>query len=153
MLGMDPVPPQPQAAANLGNAFRFNPICKYHKQAQKPDVLVKLLTAMNGIKNDLNNNAHGAAKHFFLSNHNGVRAVHLRRFTTVRSLCDYRRAVGYIEDRVMCDDTFAFASWPNPGDNGVRLGASCGETVYPAKFAEVVTSKAKADGFWDKTIE
>ena len=75
MLGLPPVPQPAQANANAGNAFRFNPICKYHKPAQKHEVLVKVLNAMNSIKNDLNNNAYGPTKHFFLNNHNGARAV------------------------------------------------------------------------------
>ena len=71
----------------------------------------------------------------------------------MRSFCDYKRAVGYIEDRVTCDDHYAFAAWPNLQDNAVRLGGLCGEAIYPSKFNEQVPNKAKADAFWNKTIE
>ena len=119
---------------------------------QSQEVLGKVLAAMNSIKNNLQDGANGNTKHFFLINREGARAAVLRSRTPDRSFCDYRRAVGYMEDVCTCTDNATFANWPNNGENANKLVTTLGENVYPSKFFDQVTNKAKADGFWEQAI-
>ena len=137
-----------QAQANPNNTMRFNPIFKHHKLQQKPEVITKVLAAMNSIKLNVNDPGNGSTKHFFTINREGARALVLRNKSDVRSLCDYRRAVGYMEDVSICVDNASFANWPEHGNNAIRLGATLGEAIFPSKFYDQIPNKAKADGFW-----
>ena len=151
MLGVPAVVQQAQGQNN-NNTLRFNPVCKYHIAAQKPEVLPKVLTVMNSIRGNPNAPEHANTRQFFNLNANGSRAVVLRRYSQNQSLCDFRRACNLIDDKQICYADAVFDKWPLPADVANRLRLLVDSIVYPSKFNDVVTSQARADGFYAQAL-
>ena len=148
MLGV-PAVVQQAPGQNNNNTLRFHPVCKHHVAAQKPEVLPKVLAVMNSIKANPNQNDNAPTKQFFTLNDNGARAVALRRWSTQKSLCDFRRACEFIEDYGFCFENAAFDRWPTNADQAIKMRTLFDTIAYPSKFGDHVTSAARANGFYD----
>ena len=71
---------------------------------------------MNSIKVALQAQENASTKTYFNLNANGARAVVLRRHSQNQSLCEFRRACNYIDDKQMCAAEAVFDKWPTAGD-------------------------------------